>query len=183
MRVFAAFVLAAVLSMGGVARAQDGAWVEPAGRYSLGFEALGWTATPSVATAPNIMAFVRNDSPRDDRMRICFVREELVPNSLGITQAVANHILDDWTEARISGVVGRPVSNVQRVRVDGVTAIDYTSQRDGLAIVARFFMIEANPGVQLVTISCSAEAPLTDEEAASMSAVHNSLRVLTRSAP
>ena len=45
----------------------------------------------------------------------------------------------------------------------------------------RFFMLEANPGVQLITISCSAEAPLTDEEAASMRAVHESLRILPRS--
>lgn len=183
MRVFAAFVMAAALSLSGVARAQDAVWVDPAGRYSLGFEALGWTGTPSVATAPNIMAFVRNDSPRDDRMRICFVREELVPNSLGITQAAANNILDGWTEARISQVVQRPVSNVRRVRVDGVTAMDYTSERDGLAIVARFFMLETSPGVQLITISCSAETPLTDEEAASMRAVQESLRIRPRTAP
>lgn len=182
MRAVAAFVVAAALSAAGAARAQD-TWVEPAGRYSLGFEALGWTGTPSVANAPNIMAFVRNDSPRDDRMRICFVREELVPNSSGFTQAAANRILEGWTDARISQVVRRPVSNVRRVDVRGVTAIDYTSERDGLAIAARFFMIEADVGVQLVTISCSAEAPLTDEEAASMRAVHESLRILQQATP
>lgn len=178
----AILVAALMLAVAGVARAQDATWVEPAGRYSLSFEALGWVPTPSVAQAPNIMAFVRNDSARDDRMRICFVREEYVPNSTGFTQAAANRILESWADARISQVVGRPVSNVQHVTVNGVSAIDYMSERDGLGLVARFFMIEAPSGIQLITISCTSEAPLTENETASMGAVHDSLRILVGAA-
>jgi hypothetical protein len=71
---------------------------------------------------------------------------------------------------------------VRHVAVNGVSAIDYTSERDGLGVVARFFMIEATSGVELITISCTAEAPLTENEAASMAALHDSLRILVGAA-
>lgn len=163
-----------------VASAQESAWIEPSGRYSLGFEALGWTATPNLANAPNILAFVRNDSPRDDRMRLCFVREDAVPYSRGSTQATANQILDRWDEARLSQVVGSPVTAMAHARIGSVSAIDYRLQRQDLEIMARFFMVEGDSGMDQITISCTAPAPFTEDEVGSINAVFDSLHLISR---
>jgi hypothetical protein len=162
------------------AEAQRSQWIEPASRYALDFESLGWTATPDAAHAPNILAFVRNDSPRDDRMRICFVRHDAVPYSEGSTQATANQILDHWDMARLSQVVGSPVTAMAHARIGDVSAIDYRLQREDLDIMVRFFMVPGNPGMDQITIQCGFPAPLTDEEIASINAVFNSLRILPR---
>jgi len=178
-----AFFALLTLSMAvpiGSAGAQTGDWVESGGRFALGFQSLGWTGTPSVAHPPNIMAFVRNDSPRDDRMRICFVRQDAVPYSEGSTQATANQILDRWDEARLSQVLGSPVTAMAHARVADVSAIDYRLQRENLDIMARVFMVQGSAGMDQITISCAFPAPLTDEEVASINAVFNSLHILPR---
>lgn len=162
------------------ASAQPGEWVEPDGRYSLGFQSLGWTGVPSAAHAPNIMAFVRNDSPRDDRMRICFVRQDPVPYSEGSSQATANQILDRWDESRLSQVVGSPVTSMAHARIADVSAIDYRLQRQDLDIMARFFIVPGNAGMDQITIQCGFPAPFTNEEVASINAVFNSVRIIPR---
>jgi hypothetical protein len=164
------------------ASTRQGEWLEPSGRYALGFRSLGWTAAPNAAHAPNILAFVRNDSPRDDRMRICFVRHDAVPYSEGFTQATANEILDRWDETRLSQVVGSPVTHMTHARVGDVSAIDYRLLVADLDGMFRFFMVPGSSGMDQITISCGFPAPLTDEEVASINAVFNTLRILPREA-
>ncbi len=175
--------LAALTLTSAAARAQQGDWTDPQGRFSLSYAGHGWSASSDQPTSVNVLSIIhRRFRMMSGRERGCFVGEEPVAG-----QVAGESEQDAWlaglSAADVQRIIGHTVSEFSHNRVDGRPVIDYASTNGAYWLRTRVFRLSDGARVVHVMIVCGGEPPFTDEERASFEAVITSLRFLPVAAP
>jgi hypothetical protein len=150
-------------------------WTEPGGRFSLVLS--DWTALPTeqAAQAGNMLVITRTDTLGDHRVRVCALSQRRPHPDEG--QDTANDYLDRITAADISANVGKPVEDVVHGRIGNIATLDYSVRLNGSEMRTRNFVLAGNGQMVVFDITCGAPPPMTADEAASITAVLNSLEI------
>jgi hypothetical protein len=185
-RLLRAFVFAISVSLSFVplSQAQNSIWMEPGGRFSLSFLAVGWTALPNerAEAAGDMLIMVRNDTLRDRRPRICTLSQR-PSHPVDGGQAAANLDLDRVTASDVEHNVGQPVTNLTHARIGEVATLDYGVLLNGMQMRTRDFVLASDGQLTVFDLTCATPTPTTDDESASISALLDTLTINPRPDP
>ena len=164
--------------------AQETAWTDPLGRFTIDFAANGFTPLPATGDPADVLAVEHGALQRSaNAVRMCGVREQRIPRLQAIDQGQANAHLYARSEAQFRADVGGALSDYARTRIDGVSTLSFRIDRDGFQQYWRMFYLAREGQVVQVSIACGGAAPLSMLETSIMNQTLGTLRFLPEAAP
>ena len=166
------------------ARAQQGDWTDPTGRFALSYTDEGWSAESSEGAPPSVVLSLghRRLQAFSGRARQCIITEDSVAGG------PANQVEQDaWLETLDAGaierILGHPVSDVAHDRIGDRAIIDYSSTSNQFWLRSRVFRIVNGSQVIHVRIACGGDPPISFDDRSTIDAVLNTLRFLPETTP